>query len=253
MTLDEQIISMTTRVECGFSACDALSRGTGFFYADEGGEGREWLVTNRHVVFHQEAVTDFVEFFLRRRVTDADGSAHTDEHPVRLGRREAYADLTLNERLGYCRLSGGYLPGSNPVRVETASDVIVCSYPHGFYDTVNKYPIIKSGIVASSWGKLFEGDPCFLIDCQLFPGSSGGLVLSKPADIRPTPDYAHIPAAQRLCGKQYALLGIFSHTLAKPLPDEDGKIHNKELGLGIVWYGELISEIVKDGVAYNPE
>ena len=72
-----------------------------------------------------------------------------------------------------------------------------------------------------------------------------------PADISATADYARIPAAQRLCGKQYALLGIFSHTCAKPLVDDDGAITYKELGLGVVWYGELIPEICRDGVEYE--
>ena len=47
---------------------------------------------------------------------------------------------------------------------------------------MNLFPIVKSGIIASRWKTGFKGKPYFLIDAKLFPGSSGSVVITKPAD-----------------------------------------------------------------------
>ena len=39
-------------------------------------------------------------------------------------------------------------PGKNKIDVDIASEAVVIGYPLGFYDIVNKFPIVKSGIVA---------------------------------------------------------------------------------------------------------
>ena len=68
------------------------------------------------------------------------------------------------------------------IPVEVADDVVIIGYPRGFYDMVNLYPIVKAGIIASKWGAQFMGEPCFLIEARLFPGSSGSVVVTKPKD-----------------------------------------------------------------------
>ena len=177
-------------------------------------------------------------------MTGADGTVRIDWHPVVLRRDdllqrvhlhpnpavdvvaieiqdyldEAYRDKTFSEVVGHHRLSNHYMPKCNPQCIQATTDIIVCSYPHGFYDRVNKFPIIKSGIIASSWGANFGGDPCFLVDCQLFPGSSGGLVLSKLWGTSTPSTGSGTSSAQ---GGDYVLLGIFSHTYAMPVEAEE--------------------------------
>ena len=75
--------------------------------------------------------------------------------------------------------------GKNNIEVEASSDVLVAGYPKGFYDQVNLFPIVKSGImVASTVGSWFPRSTLyFLIDAKLFPGSSGSVVISKPIDL----------------------------------------------------------------------
>ena len=80
-------------------------------------------------------------------------------------------------------LSNDNLPSNSPLTIDVTSDIIVASYPRGFYDIANKFPIVKSGIISSGWGLNFNDMPIFLIDAQLFPGSSGGLVISKPTNV----------------------------------------------------------------------
>ena len=95
--------------------------------------------------------------------------------------------------------------GQNNIHVEASSDVLVVGYPRGFYDDVNLFPVIKSGIIASRWGANFKGEGYFLIDAKLFPGSSGSIVVSKPIDI-----LVKNGQIMHASEKQFAFLGVFS-------------------------------------------
>ena len=138
------------------------------------------------------------------------------------------------------------LPKNQPLTIDVTTDIIVASYPKGFYDEFNKFPIVKSGIVASGWGFHFNGDPLFEIDAQLFPGSSGGLVISKPTNIALI--NGKIAFAQ---DKQFVLLGIYSGEYCwKEITHKNNgqeEIIERSYGLGNVWYSYLIPEIIETG------
>ena len=143
-------------------------------------------------------------------------------------------------------LTNNNLPQNQPITIDVTSDIIIASYPRGFYDDVNKFPIVKSGIVASGWGLRFRGDPLFEIDAQLFPGSSGGLVISKPqnvAMINGKPHYSGI--------KQFVFLGVYSgeYQWEEKINKEDGSVEEVKgsYGLGNVWYSYLVPEIITNG------
>ena len=136
--------------------------------------------------------------------------------------------------------------GKNNIEVEASDDVLVVGYPKGFYDRVNLFPIIKSGIIATKWGVGFEGKPQFLIDAKLFPGSSGSVVLSKPIDMV-FKDGKLMSAKD----KQFALLGVYSgEPILEETPVEVGELtitRKSGFDLGTVWYAELIEEILDNG------
>ena len=244
----------------------------------------QWLITNRHVAFpkHEledgseiETVPDYFEFNLRDRKTTKDGKKITNWHPIRLTKDELlrrtrlhpnpvvdvvaveiedllishYSAPKFNKVNRALTLNADFLPERFKMDIQVTSDVVVCSYPFEVYDKANKFPIIKSGIVASMWGENFENDPCFLIDAQLFPGSSGGLVLSKPSDM--VTMEGDIPKSMLVLNKWFVLLGVFSHTISETLLYDDGSEEKKDLGLGVVWYSYLIPEIIKNGVKYG--
>ena len=159
-------------------------------------------------------------------------------------------DLMMNkirnvENLFQCYgVSKDDFPGKNKINVDIASEAVVIGYPLGFYDKVNKFPIVKSGIVSSKWGLNFNGEPYFLIDAKLFPGSSGSIVISRPTNI--VFDKGSIYKSE---SKEFAFLGIFSgEPIRASNPVELGDITiTKKSGynLGIVWYGWLIEDIIK--------
>ncbi len=91
----------------------------------------------------------------------------------------------ISERqLSFRSFGDGAIPNEhNPLVPYLGGGVLVAGYPSGLADQTNCFPIVKSGVLASKWGMNWEGEPRFLIDAQLFPGSSGSVVLSQPTQI----------------------------------------------------------------------
>ncbi len=230
-----------------------------------------WIVTNRHVLLPKhgdvEVAPTSVTFRLRR-LNDAgvlvwDPVTLSVDHIEQLARfhpNRAIDVATLDihdlmfERLNSGNqyapnygLSSDRLAGKNKISVEASSDVLVVGYPRGFYDDVNLYPVIKSGIIASRWGVGFRGNRYFLIDAKLFPGSSGSVVLSKPIDFQ-VKDGKMMYSQE----KQFAFLGVFSgepYLTETPIELDDMIIIQKSgFNLGVVWYAELVDEILGNGV-----
>ena len=232
-----------------------------------------WLVTNRHVLLPTRNGAEIPPTTLQlhlRKVTESGTlvwdpiSLPTDDvaqrarfHPDKSVDVAVLSILDLlTDRLNaggrYAPpfgLSSDHLPGQNYEDIEAASDVVVVGYPRGFYDTKNLFPIVKSGIVASRWGVGFEGQPYFLIDAKLFPGSSGSVVLSKPNDIMVK--NGEVMFAKE---KQFAFLGIFSGepTYQEAVAIGDLTItQSSGFNLGIVWYAHLVDEIIENGISLS--
>jgi len=147
-------------------------------------------------------------------------------------------------------LSNLKLPSNSLLTIDVTTDVIVASYPKGFYDIYNKFLIIKSGIIASAWWFYFNGLPIFQINAQLFPRSSGGLVISKPTQIAMID--GHLAKNN---SKDFVFLGIYSgeYQWHDTLKLQNGEIINqtRSYGLGNVWYSFLITEIISEGIKYE--
>lgn len=282
MDLNDKFNQMTTRIEV--HARGGMSQGTGFFYSSLGpktGEGPQWrkieeiwVATNRHVllptVSGTEVAPEKVIFCLRRigergEMEWLEVAFAEDE----LERRAKFhpsktvdvalvdiADRILSELNAGQSLAVPYLlnaeqqSGENNITVEVGDDILVAGYPRGFYDDVNLFPIVKSGIIASRWGAHFRGQPCFLIDAKLFPGSSGSVVVSKPIDFL-VKDGNMMYSED----KQFALLGVFSgepQFLEDPVEIGDLTVTRKSgFDLGVVWYAQAIEETRTEGVGIS--
>lgn len=105
-------------------------------------------------------------------------------------------------------------------------DVVVVGYPLGFYDFTNNLPVYRKAMIASQYGVNFNGQPYFLIDTNLHPGTSGSPVLNSH----------HTLFKQKGFNEGYMLFGIHSaeHTM-----------NGNPLGLNVVWYSYLINEIIE--------
>jgi trypsin-like peptidase len=279
MSLNDRFHSISTIIRT--TTPSISSQGTGFFYqrlAPSDGPGPQWvavkgqwLVTNRHVLLPPSGGTEnepsSVTFHLRKLNSenqlawDPITLATADIEKLARFHQNNSIDVAIidiseifagrinsGERVGgYSAVSSGNFAGKNNIEIEASSDVLVIGYPRGFYDNVNLYPVIKSGIVASRWGANFRGNRYFLIDAKLFPGSSGSIVISKPIDIV-------VKAGQVMhsAEKQFAFLGIYSgepYQQQHPIELDDMIIIQKSgFNLGNVWYAEVIEEIIDSGV-----
>jgi hypothetical protein len=261
------------------------SQGTGFFYqklasGDPQKKGPQWraveqvwLVTNRHVLLPKiggkEIFPNEIAFHQRKVV-----GSEIKWEPITISKVDLLkrAKFHPNEKIDVCiievldlltdklKAGGNYLqwhgvsvdqfPGKNNIFVEVADDVVVIGFPRGFYDQINLFPIVKSGIIASRWGANFNGERYFLIDSKLFLGSSGSIVVSKPKDFVVL-DGKMMYSKE----KQFAFLGIYSGEPFTELPplELDGLtiVGRSGLNVGIVWYGELIEEILQQGIVYK--
>lgn len=268
---------------------ECISQASGFFYEEVSNDGlnlneipkqflkikKYWLVTNRHVVFYNHNNEDHIVSTLTFNLREHSGDI-INWFPITLNKNEliknlrihqdSSIDVVLIDISSYIKniintkgsssiffpksLSNLNLPENQPlIKIEIASDVIVVSYPKGFYDDYNKFPIVKSGIIASGWGLYFNKIPCFQIDAQLFPGSSGGLVISKPTDL--------VTYKQQILinpNKQFVFLGIYSgeYSWTETIKTTIDTINQKRsYGLGNVWYSHLIPEIIKLDISYS--
>jgi hypothetical protein len=78
-------------------------------------------------------------------------------------------------------LAPSFLPPEDLV-VAPGDELLIVGYPRGFSDVVRNYPIVRTGAVASSYPTPFQGQPYFLVDARLHPGTSGSPVLAKPTN-----------------------------------------------------------------------
>jgi len=282
MGIDDKIHGISTFIVAVCPTCQ--SQGTGFFYQElapkdptKKEEWRAvknvWLVTNKHVILptqqNEEIIPNAVIFHIRRIDNNRPvwepielqkdalierARFHPDQS-VDICMIDIYSLLKdkLNDGRQYMAwfaVSKENLPGENKIHPEVTSDAIVVGYPRGFYDQHSVFPIVKAGIIASKWGAYFNQKPYFLIDAKLFPGSSGSIVITKPTNL-----LVENGNLFHNSEKQFAFLGIYSgepYQQYHPLELDDITIIRKSgFNVGIVWYGHLVEDIMKQGIKIN--
>jgi hypothetical protein len=207
-----------------------LGSATGFFYCHE---GKLYLITNRHVAVEEDEGY-FPNTFkikihdsntIQRSIREIELPLYDENmNPVwheYMHDREVdiialSVDEYLNERDVIWRWSKDDFPSPSEVLVKS-SEISIIGYPLEFYDDVHNFPITRSASIASPYGVAFKNKKYFLIDANLHKGISGSPVI--------------IPRSRVRKGKPiHALLGILSA--------------RERAELGVVWYPQLIEEIV---------
>lgn len=92
------------------------------------------------------------------------------------------------------------------IHLRFVEDVLVVGYPQGQWDRTRNLPLFRHGITASPAMLDYNGESKFLIDCSIFPGSSG-----SPVFLYNFP--AYIESKQVNFGERCALLGVVSSVL----------------------------------------
>lgn len=278
MNFDNMLYGMTTIIEAMFGTMK--SKGSGFFYNPLGEKDptkaeqwREikgtWLITNRHValpkVNDKETIPNTFTFNLRQI-----NNGLVQWVPIMLTQEQFTQRLKLHTNsaidvvaidvgdlivarvkngeniMNYAGLTSDHLPKESKLPINVGDDILVAGYPRCFYDETNKFPIVKAGIISSKWGCNFNGNPVFLIDAKLFPGSSGSVVISKPRDIAVID--GRIMYSKE---KPFIFLGIYSgqpFLINDPIEFDDFTFIKKDFfNVGNVWYSSLVPDIIENG------
>lgn len=117
-------------------------------------------------------------------------------------------------------------------------EVTFIGYPSGLFDEKNVSSVIRRGITASPPWNDFEGEPIFLIDAGVFPGSSGSPVFILNQGSYPTKDGIAI-------GSRLLFLGMITESVLR-VEGQDRSIY---LGLGRVLKTTQIQRVIGDYVA----
>lgn len=219
-----------------------IGTATGFFF-DSGGSA--FFVTNKHVVQGDQVKPERLR--LRLHTDETDISKNEDyEIPLYGAQNEplwktsltsAAADVAVLklDKAALARFSirywgkGAFLPSK--YTLNPGEDVFIIGYPLGFHDNKHNLPVLRGGMVASAYAVPFQGEPLFLTDINLHPGTSGSPVIAKPKNAWVNQENGN---TEFVTGTAYYLLGIHSGTL---------NLGGNPLGLGAAWYASLIEEI----------
>lgn len=289
MNIDDQLHSITTIINSVWPSGGGSA--SGFFYHQydtsnnkQSSPGwikieEQWLVTNKHVLIntHNELANSIT--FHYRKITK-EGSC--EWLPITISGIELYnrckfhkldtVDVAIIRVLdlltsiipefhkkgegimSHGAVSERMFPGADKISVNVGDEALVIGYPKGYYDMFSKFPIVKSGVIASKWGAPFNGYPYFLIDAKLFPGSSGSLVISRPTNFIIEKGQIY---SRPLDQKTFAFLGVFSgepFTQSRPIETDSFTIISKEgYNVGIVWYYSLIPDIISNGKQHRAQ
>ncbi len=250
MPIDDRIATVS-HIRC-FKEGEQQAVASGFFYSDS---DRLFLITNRHVVIKEDEDYCPDEIRLRLHLTSNDIRQNDDfslslynssGNPIWLEHinKEVKIDvvaLPLDRELIRTRFFIKSFSSSNlipsDVEIGIGEDILVMGYPMGFYDIVHNLPIIRSATLASIYPVPFSGRPIVLIDSRLHRGTSGSPVLTKPTQMLRRKD----GSTSMLTGPISFLLGV--HSASVDIRDRDPQ-QDEPLGLSVVWFANLIAEII---------
>ena len=247
--------------------------GTGFFVYRpiESDDGHVFLITNKHVL-PPEGTTKSIR--IRVTVGSADNPAvRFAEVPV-VGQNGKYlTNVKLHPKQGFDvaavdvtdtimkeGIQGTWLSldlFSTPQRLKNENitigdEIFLLGYPDAIFDARNVWPILRIGVIATvplegyafndalrakfSLPDRIDG---FLVDANVFPGSSGSVVVFKPQPMTMGPGGSAVVSSAK---KTSYVLGIVSGSI----PISDTALGTKQrMGLGIVYSADVIRSVIE--------
>ena len=103
---------------------------------------------------------------------------------------------------------------------EVVEEVVFVGYPNGMFDPVHNLPIFRKGIIATHPSIDYGGEPRYLIDASVFPGSSG-----SPVFLHRAGPWREIDGRFRQA-RQFHFLGILGQVFWQ---SDDGQLSFEEV------------------------
>ena len=253
----EQLMYTTLRIECMDIMEKVFSIGTGFLIQRPVSDNKYklYLVSNKHVLCNTESIA--ISFTINKENEPDVGKRIrlpiTNIKSNIVGHPDPNVDIAvlectglfilMPEQLYYKAVSYNMLASFNEKELSVAENVYFVGYPDDRYDMKNNLPLVRTGMIASNPKYDYNGNPTFIIDAQVFPGSSG-----SPVYIDLT--YENMKNGQIIVGERnIKLLGIVSATMIrnnqlKSIETNTHYLTEEVLGLGIVYKSTAIKEVL---------
>ena len=191
-SLAENLLYTTVRIDTK-TADGQSGSGTGFVYVHKAGDQHiPVIVTNKHVVqgFPKGSIT----FTVREgqepklghgfRLDIEDFSNAWTGHPdlavdvavIPLAPLESHIQQ-MGVQVFYKAVSPDIVPSAQQLEeLDAFEELVFIGYPNGIWDKKNLLPVMRTGTTGTPLAVDFEGQPTFLMDASVFPGSSGSPV-----------------------------------------------------------------------------
>lgn len=256
-SVQEQLLFTTLRIECLDANSNVYSIGTGFLLSRPVGDDiyKLYLVSNKHVLSTAQSIK--ITFTIKNNgnpeigniiqlpiINIQDKVVGHPNHKVDVAALECTGLFNMFQDKLYCKyVSYDMLADFTEKELTVAENVYFVGYPDDRYDATNNLPLIRTGLISSHPKYDYNGDPVFVIDAQVFPGSSG-----SPVYIDLT--YENFKNGQIVIGqRKIKLLGIVAQTMIRnnqlqAVSTPVSFVTQEVLGLGIVFKATTIKELI---------
>lgn len=269
LTIPEQMLFTTVRIETVLQG-GSRSTGTGFLFSYRKEDMESYfLVTNKHVI--NESSTGILSFNRRIEKKPDLGNIHTIEfedfesqwikHPEDIIDVAIMPFVPVLKRLEqkgiqifYKTIPSDTIPSNESLNkvIDAIEDVIFIGYPNNIYDKKNLLPVVRKGITATPISVDFNGQPVFLIDASIFPGSSG-----SPVFLYNSGTYTERNTSNIVIGSRFFFLGIVASVFVSTEESDIEVIDiptikkqivrtNQMIDLGIVYKSSVIKSLIED-------
>lgn len=195
LSIEEQMLFSTVRIESLDESDRVIGIGTGFFLNKklEDDKYKVFLVSNKHVLFTTDKIRisickskddlatepnigNFITIPISniRKITNIHSDNRIDIAVIDITRLFI---LISEKKLFFKSISYDMLATFEEEELNIAQNIMFIGYPDNRYDIVNNLPIIRNGLIASHPKYDYNGAKIFIIDGQVFPGSSGSPVM----------------------------------------------------------------------------
>jgi len=250
------------------------SSGTGFlvFKEVENDKGHVFLITNKHVI-PPEGTKKSISVRVNIKTDSHQPKVKLVEIPVvgvdkiflpyvkvHSNKDTDVAAINITDFVNQQNIRGTWLPqtifGTKDKliaeNITIGDEIFLLGYPQAIFDPRNVFPILRQGTIATvpQEGYAFNDEirkkyslPAkidgFLIDANVFPGSSGSLVILKQQSTTIGPQGQTVVSGAK---KVPYLLGIVSMSI--PIIDVNLRSVQR-MGLGVVYSVETIQEVIE--------
>lgn len=250
---EEQVFFTTTRITIPQTNGTGTSIGTGFLYNAPLNDGTDrnvtLLISNKHVFQNPNGAISFT-FNKKDHESEPDlGNIHTfsdsefagiyTEHPnpvIDLACINASIITHEEHNVYYKNITPEMISDFKEENFVPGLDIWFVGYPANRFDVSNNLPLLRKGYVSSIPKVDFNSKEEFVIDAQVYQGSSG------------SPVFAAIDGNFKLIG--VVTQTMIRHGMLQAIPTlQTGLGVEQTLGLGIVLKSTLLHELINAAVS----